>query len=90
LGLFLLGLSGWVEIEATDFADIASQGVAQPESALNMLWIVYTLIPAIGTILGIVVMAFYKMKDKDVELMAKCNGGEITREECEAQLSRKY
>lgn len=90
LGLFLLGLSGWVEIEATDFADIASQGVAQPESALNMLWIVYTLIPAIGTILGIVVMAFYKMKDKDVELMAKCNGGEITREECEQQLSQKY
>ena len=90
LGLFLLGLSGWIEIEATDFADIAAQGVQQPESALNMLWIVYTLIPAIGTILGVIVIAFYRLKDKDVELMTKCNGGEITREECEAQLSRKY
>ena len=33
---------------------------------------------------------FYKLRDKDVELMAKCNAGEITREECEAQLSRRY
>ena len=32
----------------------------------------------------------FVVKDKDIELMAKCNAGEITREECEAQLSRKY
>lgn len=90
LGLFMLGRAGWVEITADSFADIAAQGVAQPQSALNMLWILYALIPAIGTILGILIMVFYRLKDKDVELMAKCNGGEITREECEAQLSRKY
>lgn len=89
-GLFLLGISGWVEIEATDFADVAAQGIQQPESALNMLWIVYTLIPAIGTILGVLVMFLYRIKDKDIELITKCNAGEITREECEAQLSRKY
>ena len=35
-------------------------------------------------------MFFYKLKDADVALMAKCNAGEITREECEAQLSNKY
>ena len=90
LGLFLLGLSGWVEIEATDFGDIAAQHIQQPESALNMLWVVYTLIPAIGTILGILIIMAYKLRDKDADLMAKCNAGEITREECEAQLSRKY
>lgn len=90
LGLFLLGLSGWVEITAESFEEVAAQNIQQPESALNMLWMVYTLIPAIGTVLGVLVMALYRMKDKDVELMAKCNAGEITREECEAQLSRKY
>lgn len=90
LGLFMLGLSGWVEINADSFEDIAAQGIQQPESALNMLWVVYALIPAIGTILGVLVMFMYRMKDKDVELMAKCNAGEITREECEARLSRKY
>ena len=32
----------------------------------------------------------YKLNDKDVQIMAKCNSGEITRAEAEAQLSRKY
>lgn len=90
LGLFLMGLFGWVEVNATDFADLAAQNVAQPESALNGMWFVYTLIPALGTIAGAVVMMFYNLKEKDVELMAQCNAGKITREECEAQLSRKY
>lgn len=90
LALFLLGLSGWIEIEATDFADVAAQNVAQPESSLNMLWMLYALIPAIGTILGVIVMFLYRIKDEDVELMTKCNAGEITREECEAGLSKKY
>lgn len=54
------------------------------------MWVIYALIPLIGVILGVLVMGFYKLKDKDVALMAKCNAGEITREECEAQLSRKY
>lgn len=90
LGLFMLGMSGWTNIEATDFKDIAAQGVQQPQSALDMLWMVYALIPAIGAILGVCVMFLYRIKDKDVELMAKCNAGEISREECEAQLSRKY
>ena len=87
LGLFLLGLSGWVEIEATDFKDIAAQNIQQPDSALDMLWAVYALIPAIGVILGVAVMFLYKLKDKDIELITKCNAGEITRDECEAQLS---
>ena len=62
----------------------------QPQSALDLLWIVYMLIPAIGTILSILVMVFYKLDDKDVQIMAQCNAGEISREECEAKLSRKY
>ena len=48
------------------------------------------LIPALGTLLSIVVVAFYRLKDEDAKLMAQCNAGEISREECEARLSRKY
>ena len=33
---------------------------------------------------------FPYLNDKDVQIMAKCNSGEITREEAEKQLSRKY
>lgn len=90
LGLFLMGLFGWIEVNATDFADLAAQNVMQPESALNGMWFVYTLVPALGTIAAAVVMMFYDLKEKDVEFMAQCNAGVITREVCEAQLSRKY
>ena len=89
LGLFFL-VYRLVKWERLTFADLAAQNIPQPQSALDSLWLIYTLIPAIGTILSIAVMAFYRLKDKDIELMSKCNAGEITREECEAQLSRKY
>lgn len=75
---------------AESFEDLERAGVTQPPEALNVMWIIYALIPLIGTLLGVLVMVFYKLKDQDVALMARCNAGEITREECEAQLSRKY
>ena len=33
---------------------------------------------------------FYKLNDKDVQIMASCNAGSITREEAQRRLSRKY
>ena len=90
LGLFILGLSNYIPVPAESFEDIAAAGVTQPQEAMDVMWVIYALIPLIGTLLGVLVMGIYKLKDKDVELMAKCNAGEITREECEAQLSRKY
>ena len=90
LGVFILGLSAWVTVEADSFEELAELNVVQPQRALDTLWIVYMLIPALGTLLSIVVMAFYSLKDEDAKLMAQCNAGEISREECEARLSRKY
>lgn len=90
LGLFILGLSNYIPVAAESFEDLQAAGVAQPQEALDVMWIIYALIPLVGTLLGVLVMGFYKLKDEDVALMAKCNAGEITREECEAQLSRKY
>lgn len=77
-------------MEADSFEELARLNVVQPQSALDVLWIVYMAIPAIGTLLAILVMGFYGLRDKDAALMAKCNAGEITREECEAQLTKKY
>lgn len=90
LGIFILGLSSWIAVEADSFEELAMLNVVQPQSALDVLWIVYMAIPAIGTLLAILVMGFYGLRDKDAALMAKCNAGEITREECEAQLTKKY
>ena len=90
LGLFILGLSNYIPVPAESFEDIAAAGVTQPQEAMDVMWVIYALIPLLGTLLGVLIMGIYKLRDKDVELMAKCNAGEITREECEAQLSRKY
>ena len=91
VALYILAMFGWKEVTGDSFADLAAQGVTQSETALNALWNLGYLIPAIGFgISAILLYAFYNLKDKDAELMAKCNAGQITREECEAQLSRKY
>ena len=90
LGLFLLSLFGWKSVTAESFADLAAQGVEQSATALNGLWTINALIPAIGALLGLIVICTYKLTDEDARLMGLCNLGQITREECEAQLSRKY
>jgi Na+/melibiose symporter-like transporter len=88
--MFILGMGGWVAVTATDFADLAAQGVTQPAGALTALWMTMSLIPALGGLACAFIMAFYRLRDQDAALMAKCNSGEITREQCEAALSRKY
>ena len=91
VALYILAVFDWKEVVGDSFADLAAQGVTQSETALTALWNLGYLIPAIGFgISAILLFAFYNLKDKDAELMAKCNAGQITREECEAQLSRKY
>lgn len=91
IGLFILAMYGWKEVQGESFADLAAQGVTQPQSALEALWSLGYLIPAAGFVIAAVLLyAFYNLKDKDADLMTQCNAGKITREECEAQLSRKY
>lgn len=62
----------------------------QTPQAIHGMWVVYALIPGIGFLLSALILFLYKLRDKDAELMAKCNSGEITRAECEAKLSKKY
>ena len=90
LALFLLGLFGWISIEAESFEHLASLNIQQSAGALNGLWIVYTLVPVIGMIISTFFYLGYKLNDKDVQIMARCNSGLITRQEAEAQLSRHY
>lgn len=92
LGLFLLGLKsvGWQMVEVESFKELETSGVIQTPHALNSLWFFYALVPTIGCILAWIVWEFYRLKDKDVQIMADCNSGLITREEAEAKISRKY
>ena len=90
LALALLGLFGWISVEAESFEALAAMGIAQSQQALGGLWAVYALVPVIGLVISVFFYLGYKLNDKDVQIMAKCNAGEITREEAEKLLSRKY
>ncbi len=92
LGLFLLGLKsvGWQMVEVDSFKALEESGVVQSAHALDSLWFFYAFVPTIGCILAWIVWEFYRLKDKDVQVMADCNSGLITREEAESRLIGKY
>lgn len=98
LPLLVLGLkkSEWVSVSVESFedlAELAAQGAAggvQTPHALNVLWFLFAMVPAIGFAIAYLIWTRYKLNDKDVQIMADCNTGKITRQEAEASLSRKY
>jgi len=81
LALYILAGAGF--IEGTEVA-------TQPDSAISAIWWCLTLVPAFGSILGLIGFSFYKLRDHDVQLMAKANAGEITKEEAESNFKHKF
>lgn len=92
LGLFILGLKsvGWNVVEVSSFQELESLGVTQTQHALDMLWLIYMLIPAIGGLLAFIVWLFYDLRDKDVQVMIDCNTGKITRKQAMETMSKTY
>lgn len=89
LGAFLLSLTSFVVVKADSIADLAN--FPQTEQAITEMWLVTQLPGLIATAISYtLLLCFYKLRSKDVAVMAQYNAGEITREECDAQLSRKY
>jgi glycoside/pentoside/hexuronide:cation symporter, GPH family len=70
---------------------VSGEGAVQTQATIKGIWFLYSLAPAISSIVAVVLMGlYYKLPSKDVQVMTRCNTGEITREEAEASLSRKY
>lgn len=96
VGLLVMGLFGWNQVQAESYEELLRMGIGvgqaayQSPQAIQGMWVVYALIPGIGFLLSALTLFFYRLKDSDAELMAMCNSGEITRSECENQLSHKY
>lgn len=80
IGALALSMIGFIE----------GEGAAQPAGFNDKLWFINILVPAIGTLLSLLVFSRYKLRDKYVQVMAKYNAGEITREEAEARLDGKF
>ncbi len=74
--------------EVDKISDLAN--CPQPDGAIAQVWSIQMTGIIASVLMIVVLLCFYKLRSKDVDLMAKYNAGEITREECDAQLSRKY
>ena len=92
VSLLILGAYGYVSVMADSFEELAAlneQGIGlQTARALEGLWDVTFLYPAIGFALAFVLFLLCKISRTDTEIMMKSNQGEITREEAEALLSQ--
>lgn len=92
VSLLWMGLeyTGWVNVPAENFEQLQALNIQQSPHALDVLWFVYVMVPAIGYIFSLLIWLFYNLNDKDVQIMADCNAGKITREQAELMLSRQY
>ncbi len=79
--LFTLSTVGFIE----------GENAVQPAGVADGVWGLFNLFPAAGFVIAIgLLLAFYKLRSKDVQTMAKYNNGEISREEADAILCEKY
>lgn len=92
VSLLWMGLeyTGWISVPAKNFEELQALNIQQSPHALNVLWFVYVMVPAIGYVFSLLTWMLYKLNDKDVQVMADCNAGKITRAEAEKMLLRKY
>ncbi len=92
VSLLWMGLeyTGWISVPAKNFEELQALNIQQTPHALDVLWFVYVMVPAIGYLFSLLVWMLYKLNDKDVQIMADCNAGKISRMEAESMLSRVY
>ena len=70
---------------------VEGEGAIQPEGVADGVWALFCLFPALGFAIALVILlAFYKLRTADVQVMSKFNNGQITKEEAEAVLADKY
>lgn len=85
----LIGSMILMSLSAVGFVE--GENAVQPEGVADGVWFMYSWIPVVGFAISLVLLlAFYKLRSKDVQIMGKYNKGEITKEEAEALLADKY
>jgi len=83
LSLFALGLF--------HYDSSLPETAIQSAEVVKGIWTVYNVLPAIGSLFCIIVLAFfYKLRDKEVEAMARYNNKEISKAELDVLLNNKY
>ena len=70
---------------------VEGEKAVQPAGVADGVWALFCLLPAAGFVIAFVILLlFYKLRTKEVQVMALYNNGEMSREEAERKLSEKY
>jgi Na+/melibiose symporter-like transporter len=81
LAMFILGYAGFVD----------GAGVVQPPAVIDTIWMLNSIFPAIGMTASFFLLLFgYRLRDRDVQIMAEANTGKLDRGQAERMLSGKY
>lgn len=80
ISMFGLSIAGFV----------SGNDAIQTETAKTGCWWMVSIVPAVGAVLSLIFFLRYDLRDKDIQLMAKANSGEITKEEAEKAFSHTY
>jgi Na+/melibiose symporter-like transporter len=78
--MFVMGAAGFIE----------GEGASQSAGVLQVIWALLSLFPALGAALSLPFFLSYKLRDRDVQIMAKANIGEMSREEALTALGGRY
>ena len=85
----LIGSVVLLSLSAVGF--VSGENAVQPAGVADGVWALYCLFPAVGFSIALVLLLlFYKLRTGDVQVMARFNNGEISREEAETLLAEKY
>jgi sugar (glycoside-pentoside-hexuronide) transporter len=78
LTMFVMAAAGFIS------GDVATQS----QGVVDVLWYMMSFVPALSPVIAVFLLAFgYKLRDKDIQIMAQVNQGTLSREEAEARLS---
>lgn len=85
----LIGAIVLLSLSAVGFVE--GEGAIQPAGVADGVWALFCLLPAAGFAIALIIlMAFYKLRTKDVQIMSQYNNGELSQAEAEAQLADRY
>lgn len=70
---------------------VEGENAVQPAGVADGVWGLFCLLPAAGFLIALLLLLkFYKLRTKDVQIMSRCNNGEISREEAEKLLEGRF
>ena len=70
---------------------VEGEGAVQSAGVADGVWGLFCLLPAAGFALALILLlTLYKLRTKDVQVMARYNNGQISREEAERLLEGEY